>query len=480
VSIVIHIKSGGLIMKKMYLLGLILCLCLQARSQYTRPFKEGDKVAFVGNSITHIGHYHSYVWLFYMTHFPDCRIQIFNCGIGGDIAGGIYKRLDSDIFSKHPTVVFLAFGMNDTGYFEFLKSDADELAEKNIRRSYQSYLLIEKRLRAYTGARKVLMSSSPYDETAKIDVPVYPGKNEAIMKIAGFQRISAKKNQWGFIGLTRPMTAINLREQKIDSSFNLNGKDRIHPDVDGYLVMAYLILEAQGLAGKEVAGIGIDIRNKMIRKSVNCDISNLAVSPTSVRFDYLAHSLPFPIDTALSSWNNRRQSDALSLIRFMMDFDNENLAVSGLPAGKNYILKIDNDTIGRWSSRALAAGINLAEQTNTPEYQQSQAIRVLNEERWTIEKRLRDYYWIEYMYFRGKGMLFQDDEAAVDSVKAEARHNIYVAAHLDHYLKGRYKSVRDAWKAEMTTLTDKIYAINKPKKHRVSLFFANETKRNGK
>jgi hypothetical protein len=111
----------------------------------------------------------------------------------------------------------------------------------------------------------------------------------------------------------------------------------------------------------------------------------------------------------------------------------------------------------------------LAEQTNTPEYQQALAISILNEERWTIEKKLRDYYWIEYMYFRNKGMLFHDDEVAVDSVKAEARHNIYVAAHLDHYLKGHYKNVREAWIAEMKVLTDRIYTMNKPQKHRIEL-----------
>ena len=28
-------------------------------------------MVFVGNSITHGGHYHSFIWLYYMTRFPD-------------------------------------------------------------------------------------------------------------------------------------------------------------------------------------------------------------------------------------------------------------------------------------------------------------------------------------------------------------------------------------------------------------------------
>jgi hypothetical protein len=38
-----------------------------AHAQQIKPFKAGDRVAFTGNSITDGGHYHSYVWLYYMT-----------------------------------------------------------------------------------------------------------------------------------------------------------------------------------------------------------------------------------------------------------------------------------------------------------------------------------------------------------------------------------------------------------------------------
>ena len=40
------------------------------RAQDIAPFRKGDRVTFVGNSITDGGHYHSYIWLYYMTHFP--------------------------------------------------------------------------------------------------------------------------------------------------------------------------------------------------------------------------------------------------------------------------------------------------------------------------------------------------------------------------------------------------------------------------
>ncbi len=86
---------------------------LSAQAQVA-PFKKGDRVVFVGNSITDGGHYHSYIWLYYMTRFPNQRIDVFNAGIGGDVAGQILSRFDGDVLTKKPTAIALTFGMNDT------------------------------------------------------------------------------------------------------------------------------------------------------------------------------------------------------------------------------------------------------------------------------------------------------------------------------------------------------------------------------
>jgi hypothetical protein len=75
-----------------------------ADAQTIRPFKAGDRVVFVGNSITDGGHYHSYIWLYYMTHFPTMRLTCYNAGIGGDAIGQIANRFDDDVLSKNPTL----------------------------------------------------------------------------------------------------------------------------------------------------------------------------------------------------------------------------------------------------------------------------------------------------------------------------------------------------------------------------------------
>lgn len=69
------------------LLSLVYINCDYLQAQTTIPrFEEGERVVFVGNSITHGGHYHSFIWLYYMTRFPDKPITIMMAGIGGESA----------------------------------------------------------------------------------------------------------------------------------------------------------------------------------------------------------------------------------------------------------------------------------------------------------------------------------------------------------------------------------------------------------
>ena len=61
-------------MKKLFVLIAAACMtCTAAFAQTVKPFKEGERAVFLGNSITDGGHYHSYIWLYYMT-----RLSVFS------------------------------------------------------------------------------------------------------------------------------------------------------------------------------------------------------------------------------------------------------------------------------------------------------------------------------------------------------------------------------------------------------------------
>ena len=168
---------------KRYVLFVCLLLSGLARvyAQSIAPFQKGDRIAFVGNSITCGGHYHSYIWLYYMTRFPDQRIDIFNEGVGGDVAEMIYQRLDK-VFEHEPTVVTLSFGMNDVGYMDFRKPGTDTIARNRVEKACRDYALIEEVYKKYPEVRKILIGSSPYDETSRFNKVAFPGKNTPILR----------------------------------------------------------------------------------------------------------------------------------------------------------------------------------------------------------------------------------------------------------------------------------------------------------
>jgi len=446
---------------------LIACVCY---AQSIAPFKQGDKVAFVGNSITEIGYYESYIWLYYMLHFPGQRVEIVNKGIGGNVAMDMYKRWDADIMDCKPNIIALTFGMNDSRYIEYLQPNAAQAAKDAVDVAYKSYKLLEKRMLELKDVKKILIASSPYDETQKkAGDQVFTGKTRTMLEIAKFQEEATKQNNWGFVDFLRPMLEINAKMQKTDSTYSVIGTGRVHPGNGGNLVMAYLFLKSQGLAGSCVADVKIDASRKKLSDSQNCTITNLSVKPTLITFDYLANSLPYPVENiSRISDNPQKQSDALNVIPFTEDLNREMLTIKGLK-GKNYILKIDHQEIGKWSAAEFSKGINLALLTNTPQYKQAQKVSELNFQRYKIEGSFRAYNWMEFSYFLDKGMLYKDDDVAVDSVMARAEKDWGVAVNKDRYLSMRLKGVRDCWTVEMHRITDKIYAINKPTIHKLEI-----------
>lgn len=406
-------------MKRILLsLAAALCMCASAAAQTVAPFKDGDRAVFLGNSITDGGHYHSYIWLYYMTRFPYMDLRVMNAGIGGETAGDMYKRLDGDVFSKRPTVLTVTFGMNDTGYMEYNGDDAGAFGEKKYRECYDNFKKMEKRLQTLDGVRVVMLGGSPYDETAQIEnnAPLR-GKNAVMDRVVGFQKESAAANGWEFVDFSAPMVEIGRRVQAGQPSFSLSMGDRIHPDNDGHMVMAYLYLKAQGFAGREVADVQIDAANAKVLKAGNCEITGLRRNGREISFDYLAEALPYPLDTLTHGMGSKRsQAEATKLVPFIEEMNREMLTVKGLKG--DYTLYIDGERIGTWSGKQLGEGINLAE-LQTPQYRQAMEVMHLNEYRWEIERNFRDYAWVQYDFFQNKGLLDANDAHAVRVLDAE-------------------------------------------------------------
>ena len=450
-------------MKKAILSLFVLATCSMLVAQEVAPFKAGDRVAFVGNSITDGGHYHSYIWLYYMTRFPSERMWMANCGIGGDTAEDILRRFDGDVAGKNPTVITLTFGMNDTGYWEYNGDDAAAFANRKVNEARSNFLEIEKKLKRLTGTRVVMIGTSPYDQTSTFNDNIYRKKNDAMERVIAIQDSSAKANRWEFLDFNAPMCEVNARMQKDDPTFTVCGNDRVHPDNDGHMLMAYIFLKAQGMAGKPVADVAINARQKKAEKAVNCSIDNIAGSQNVLSFDYLAEALPYPLDTISHGWGfSRSQAEIIKMVpNFNEEMNSERLTVKGLKG--NYRLLIDDILIDTFSSSDLERGINLAAYRHTPQYQQACAVMSLNEERWDIERRIRDFVWLQYGWFlKEHGIVDYTTEEAATTYREGSKSNGWVNSRKDIYNRLIHPEVMQLLEQEQDLIVRTIYSINTP------------------
>jgi hypothetical protein len=202
----------------------------------------------------------------------------------------------------------------------------------------------------------------------------------------------------------------------------------------------------------------------------NCNITQLTVTSKGLSFQYLANSLPYPVDSVSRvPGNPQKQFEALNVVPFTNEFNREMLFVKGLKPG-NYALSIDGKEIGKWNASEWEKGINLAVIPTTPQYQQATIVAKLNQQRKEIEDKLRGYYWMQFNLFRDKNLEYADNQECIDLL------NQYAAAYgfpygwkRDDYMNMRLKGVRDSWRAEMNRLTDQIYRVNKPAMHKMEI-----------
>ena len=92
------------------LLGSALARCAEPEF----ALRDGDTVAFLGDSITAARGYTKIVELCTLMRYPERRVRFWNAGQGGDTAAGSVERLERDVFNQGATVVTVAFGVNDS------------------------------------------------------------------------------------------------------------------------------------------------------------------------------------------------------------------------------------------------------------------------------------------------------------------------------------------------------------------------------
>ncbi len=213
-------------------------------------------ICFLGDSITDGGIYCKDIADFYATRYPNKRIKVINCGIGGDTATGALGRLDWDVLAHHPTVVAIMLGMNDIGHVNHYPSDPRQSGpagnglaarEKSIENYRAKMKEIVETIRAQSKARVILITPSPYDEAVQKEArPPHVGADAALARCVQIVKELAASEGTELVEFHEPMTKINLEGQKTDPKFTLCGGDRVHPGSPGHLMMAEAFLQPAG------------------------------------------------------------------------------------------------------------------------------------------------------------------------------------------------------------------------------------------
>ena len=357
------------------------------------PFADGDRVVFLGDSITRGGRYHEFVRDYYVTRFPDRDIRFINSGVSGDVAPGGLRRVPTDVTALEPTQVFVHFGMNDINRELYAASPTRDrlVAAEKAQVDYRVHLgqLADAIRSAVPQATLSYLTPTPYDDTTVVES--YPRTADAWAKknnigcsaglalMAGHVLARAAKEDAFVVDWYTPLKSHVTAHQAEDPHYRIVRFDRVHPEAAGHSMMAWKFLEAQGVPSL-VSAVTLDAAAKT-GSAENASLDGLTFADGTIAFDLRANALPFPVASEANPF--------LSEFAVEETLNRETLQVKGLTAG-GHELRIDGEPVGVWSAEELAQGVSLGFNEKTPQYRQAQEVFALSSAYRDREQRLRN------------------------------------------------------------------------------------------
>ena len=448
---------------------LLFLLRNPAVSQQSEPvFKDGDKVCFVGNSITNNSQFYNFVNLYYATRYPERKVVFINCGISGDVTQGIINRMETDILVHKPTWSVLMIGMNDVNRGLYARSRANEAGIEEKKQAaldlYQKNLEIIVPKLLEDGRKLILQKPSIYDQTGEMATENLFGVNDALKKCAELTQVLASKYHLKVVDYWTVLSEVNKTVQQKEPKATIIGPDRVHPAAPGHLVMAYEFLKSTG-ASEFVSKMVIDNDLKESdAKSINCVIKDIVQKKGAIQFSAKEGSLPFPV--ALDA------EPALALVNFTERFNREILQIENISSG-NYRLSIDDAEVGTFTSQNLKEGINLALIKNTPQYQQAVKIMDLYSEYRQTQSKYRNIVTMEIHHLPDS--LKTASHETMEAFFARRLEEKYKTSPQYNYYKGQFASYlsnklkQDEIEKALPRIIEQVYQSNKPVFHTFKL-----------
>lgn len=422
-------------------------------------FEDGDRVAFIGDSITHGGYTHAYIYNYYATRYPNCDFTYINKGINGDRASSAQSRFEHDIYDANSNFnkVVIMLGTNDMSRGEYfvgkeLESGAETRRNNLIETYKREYRALLELVKAKSPEQVILVTPPMFDEwVPESNNETSPGFNNVIRKAGAIVYDFAQEYGYDFVDVNTPQTIVDAYQRQSNEDFTFT-PDRVHPSNIGHYIMMYSFLKAQGESG-EVASVSVDTAQQSANTS-NAAVSDLAVSDDKITFTYLPNSLPMGADAVYR--------EAEKLIPLTEELNRETITVSGLRDGL-YQITMNGKPVMQATGAQLQGGVNIADQQNNPNQQQALTVlSYVNKHRDTMME-YRNFVANEISYISKYSLDAQSNETLISSAQAWIASNSGQTADveiLNNYLADKAEESNTL--AKLAQYEETIQTMNDP------------------
>jgi lysophospholipase L1-like esterase len=326
------------------ILAAVLSRVPTARADFA--LRDGDTVAFLGDSITAPGIYQETIENYVLLRFPRRTVRFINAGKAGSTASESLERIDRDVFQRGATVLVVALGINDINWG--FQADAEHK---------QQYLDAIKRIIALCLRRNIRVficsAAVTAEDPQQSEAGFLQTMSDEVLGLARSMGAGAIDAQRGMREVQKAIWASNQAETDPCKRTTLHEADGIHLNDLGYLAMAFTILKGLG-APAEVSSVRIDAKVPKVLSAEGCGVSGLRGNAEQIEFDRLDQGWPINFGS-FGAFNFRFIPITDELNRYL-------LSVLNLPAGR-YAIFASGRNLGEFTDKVLAGGLNISSLT---------------------------------------------------------------------------------------------------------------------
>jgi len=206
--------------------------------QAAPPFKMGERIVFLGDSITQAGvgpsGYVTLVKKAIAEKYADLNVEVIGAGIGGNKVPDLENRLERDVLSKKPTIVVIYIGINDVWHSTSGKGTSKEAFEKGLRNIIAQIQEV--------GAKVILCTASVIGEKKE-------GGNDLdkmLDEYCDISRTVAKETKSQLLDLRAAFASFLKENNREDVAKNILTTDGVHLNAAGNVFVADQMLVALG------------------------------------------------------------------------------------------------------------------------------------------------------------------------------------------------------------------------------------------